>query len=244
MVYHKKHVKKHYKRKYKRKAKKQNGLVTYNSRNQMPYPSHFRAKFTLAGHGLIGAASGPNILMSAKMNSAYLPLNVANPLLGLITIATATAMPGGLTALLNSNAYNHGRVLKSKCWFRATTITNNDAFIVTITPSKTNGIPSSVGQAEMEPYTKRQWVTYSTSQKCSNTLSQAKFLGVSEAAVQNDLSNTAFFGSASDPTNIIYWTINLSTVDNAATGQIIGYEFGIEYYVDLFDFDYANIKET
>lgn len=256
MVYHKRKqlpIKRKVKRRYARHSKKESfasgKLVTFRPSGSMcmPMPPRFRTTVRLACRGLIPAAAAATDRFNAYLNMPYRPINLAG-WTGITGGNPKTAItPGGLTALLNSNLYNAGRVLRSRIKFRMCPVVISDQYLVTITPSKSVAIPSTVEQAEEEPFTKRAiFTTAAANQWVKHSLIQAQFFGVTARSIEDDLSGSYTFGSAPTlPSVPIYWVINMTTLDgNAVSAVPEAWECIIDYDIELFNFAFANIIET
>lgn len=217
-------------------------VVTYQMPRQMPFPPRYRTKFTSGFFGNVAAGTISGLYF-AYLNSAYLPFTGGgwpNPSQALTTI-----VPAGYTALVNANLYRSVRVHGSRIEVEFLPQALTDTVISVVTPSSINTGPASVNAAIDQPYSKQLFMSSSkmngpSGSKISNYISVPKFLGVTNSAIQNDLSGNYNHAFGAAPGIPLYWVFNWSTPDLVATAVALEYRVKITIYCELYNDTLAN----
>lgn len=228
-------------------------LVIYRGQNLMPYPPRFRTKFQTDIYGYIAAASTTVNQYYCGMNYIHLPYNNGGWSNAVPAIATLT--PTGYSALLNANIYTKARVFFSKILVEFLPQALGDTLEVTVTPSNATGSPTNTGVAMAQPNTKSGLFSSSKNNVNSkkhgsaivNAISQHKLIGVSAQALANDLSGNYEHAYNANPTIPLYWVVNTTAPDAAATPNFTNpceFRIRLTHWVELYAAYNASVPES
>jgi hypothetical protein len=195
-------------------------------------------------NGYINSGTGA-VLYFAKMNSVNLPF--AGGGWNALLPAPATIRPTGLAQVFHANFYNLARVLSSRIRVVLSPGDIADNMHVSITPSSTSTLPSSVERAMGQDYTTWKQITVGTptaSQTVRNEVSQSELLGVREQAIEDDLSGEFICAYNADPAQTLYWVVNMEPDNGGVTTSVTAMSVVIEHEVELFANADANQPEA
>jgi len=196
-------------------------LVIYkNVKAISPFPPRYRTVMTTAMRGFINSGTGA-VTWYCKLNSAHLPFQGGGWPNALP--AVTTLKPTGFPQICNATFYTLFRVLRSKIRIQCSPGDASDTVQITVTPSGNSATPASAALAMGQRHTEWKQVQIGTpqaSQTVSNEITMARFLGVTDQAIQNDLSGDFLGTYAADPADTVFWVVNW-TPDNAGVSTTV-----------------------
>lgn len=197
-------------------------------------------KFTAAGYFSIAAAS-TQVNMHFKLNSCILPFTNTNSS-GTVTwnnLALGTFNPAGFSTLCNTVTMYSEFIVKSVLVeVDLVPQTVADSVVLTVCPSSSAGVPSSVGAALTRPWTKQQAFTSGRSYRQGDFPFRVKydvsnFLGIPKLLYDNDNSGNFVGGGSSDPPALLPLTFNIATGDLAGLASPLEGRVRLTYFVLL-----------
>lgn len=202
---------------------------------------------TLANQGYQPTGSGTAIAQwVASLNSLFEPLadsGLPNPV-GVVE----TQNPIGFNVLCNPTAYTNYRVLKATLKFEMIPQVQSDAVIMTITPSQLDGQPATTFLAQAQPKTVcTTWRSGTINSGLKDgalhcVVDLAKFVGVSAAAIRNDLSGQ-YSGTYATPPGYQYqFVINWNTLDQSDLSAPIGWRLTLVYECEFWGLTDGDIQ--
>jgi hypothetical protein len=220
-------------------------LIIYkNPSRNTPFPRRYRTVVKTSMNGFINSGTGA-IKYYCKMNSVNLPM--AGGGWTNLAPAAATIRPTGLAQVFHASFYNLARVLSSKITVQVSPGDAADAMQVSITPSSSNTLPSSVERAMGQDYTTWKQICIGTpqrSQTVTNEVSQSELLGVREQAIEDDLSGEFICGYNADPVQTLWWVINFEPDNGGVLAAIAAVSVVLEHEVELWGNADANQPEA
>lgn len=245
-------------RKYIRKGKKSTHIaakretLTYMVKN-MPIAPKYRTKMSCDWLAQIVAGKLPyttgqnayvglNYLYHPVSNNSWFPVTGYGPFTITSSIGASSIMPAGFSQICPSNGqlYRDYRVYASRITVSAIPTVITDAFQMTLTPSESTTTPGEVSVAMSQPYTTSK--TFFSGKEngtkgdvLTNYISVHKFNGVTQSAIQNDLSGSFTGGfNATYPGLLNEWVINVQPLSGAANTGPILFRFRLDYWVEFF----------
>lgn len=247
----------------KAKDKKKHGgaymkgaVLIFNPPSNLPIPQRFKTKFTCAVEGYVAAGAFASKQYNMNLNQLYLPFNsLGTDLPATFAPAPATVQATGATQLLSAlgttGPYTKYRVLASSIEITALPQVTGDSIILTVTPSASSTQPSDATTAQAQAFTKRAICTFAQTPMgdvtkrgtIKNYCNVADFLGVTQEAIENDLSGNYQIQWASGVGTPIYWTVNYTIQDATNQASSIMFSYKLNYWVELFGMYTAQVTE-
>lgn len=238
----KQYKKKSHPKKYQKKGMKKGNhgsgdLVIYNSNKLLPFAPRYRCKMTTSifGNVVAGSAAG---LYYCNLNSPYLPFSGGGWPAASSTITTL--QPAGFSSICNANLYREFRCLGSKITVEFLPQALTDTIEVALTPVNSVAVaPATTAIAMQQPYTKSGFMS-SSKQNGKGTSALKSYsnmyqlLGVSRAAIENDLSGNYIGAYNADPTITAQWVVNWATPDAVNLAANCEYRVSLTHYVEFF----------
>lgn len=241
------------KKTYRKNKKKGTGkysansnMVVYMAPRQLPFAPRYRCKMTACIYGSqpAGVSSGHYY---AKLNGAHLPLNGTWPTATVPPVASLN--PTGYSAIINSTLYQNVRVYASKFEIEFLPQALTDTVEVTVTPSQTSANPATTQVAMAQENTKSMFMSSSkTNSKSGSAITNAiavhKFIGVSNRAIEDDLSGNYDHTFNGDPFALLFWVVNWACPDGVITATPLEFRAKITIYLEAWNMTSATVTEA
>jgi len=213
-----------------------------------PFPAKMRARLCCEMFSYTSSGAGTGTLnLSIALNSAFQPFNTGI-LSGLTPVwrSFSTAAPIGYSTLANANVYTNVRVLKSTLFVNVIPDSVTDSVFVIITPSSNhNPTNSAISNSRMAAS-----AVLSTGRPpptefgVVNSVSIARWYGVPERAVREDLSGEFSHPYNNVPLTPLYWGIAVNTSDNSTFGSPVGVDFRLLLDVEFYALSNSSLPQT
>lgn len=153
------------------------------------------------------------------------------------TPAIATVKPTGWSNICNVQMYETFRITASRISVTFAPEAQVDSVNVTVTPSFLNSQPASTALAIGQAFTRNALIVEGqprSSNTVVNKVSLSMLLGVSEKAIQDDLSARFYGGYNTNPSILAYWVINFNVVNGTVTINNLPWVIELEQEVEFF----------
>lgn len=206
--------------------------------SQQPFPSRYKTKVHCSCYGSIASGAGSGDAHFAfPLNSPLFPFNDSAAVTW-NNITPATYNPTGFSALCNTNLYKAYRVYGSSITINCTPQSVTDSVLCSLTPSSSQTNPTNVTISLDQPHSRNALFSSGRSigkrNDLTNYIPVHKFYGVTPRAIQDDLSGEFIGGVGANPTNLLWWVVNLETPDNSVFTQPLELEVRMCYYIEFF----------
>lgn len=235
---------------YRKKRKgvinsKNRDLMIYRPYNNNPFPQRLRTNFICEGTYALSNVLYTNKIIDVKMNSMFLPFNVATSGTGAIVyggpLTVATLYPTGMSALIQSTGnpapYTSYRVYGSSIEVNLLPDSTGDIMQCVVLPYAVNhaGVTDDIFHCQSLPFAKSQFCNASFIQanKIKNYITPAQYFGLDPKALLYDVSQTTAT-PLTDPLNLIYWRVIFNNPDNIANNSQGSIRIKVKYYTELF----------
>jgi hypothetical protein len=220
-------------------------LISYHPGRHLPLPPRYKTSFETYNTGYFTASSAyATNGYFVELNTLIQPFNNTFSVLPNPQINVSTQYPTGLTSLLNVNAYVAYRVYRSEIKFRLAPQVTSDNVTAVILPAA-DGTTATLLTAKSQPFaTEMAWNPSQTQRWLKNSISLSKLAGVTARAIQDDLSLQYDGSIGIAPAAQYFWQIYIRDLNNNNVNTLYGWECYVTHYVELFNLQTGDLKQT